>query len=90
MKNGDLESLPNIGKAIADKLRNIGIKNADDFLKLDPYVVFEKLKKKYPDMCRCALAAIVGANTGMKWHTITKKTAKKYEEMHPDVKWENC
>lgn len=86
----ELESLPNIGKTTAEKLRKIGINNADEFLKRDPYEVFDELRKKEPDLCRCALAGIVGAKQGMEWHKITKKSAAEYEKRHPEHRWGKC
>lgn len=85
-----LESLPNIGKVIAGKLRQIGIGTADEFMKKDPYAVFDELKKVDPALCRCALASIVGARAGVPWHTITKEAAKEYEKKHPGHIWGKC
>ncbi|MFH1387221.1 MAG: helix-hairpin-helix domain-containing protein [bacterium] len=86
-----LESLPNIGQTIAGKLRKIGIKSKTDFLKRDPFKVFETLLKKCdPTLCRCALASIVGARVGAPWHEITKETAKEYAKRHPRHKWGKC
>lgn len=90
LKDNTLESLPNIGKTFAQKLREIGIKDKTNFLKQDPYKIFDKLRKKEPALCRCALAGIVGASKGVKWYSITKKTAKEYEKRHPNHKWDKC
>jgi len=87
----DLTSLPNIGNIIAGKLKKIGIKTAEDFLVRDPYDVFDELRKNVdPTLCRCALASLVGAKKGKKWHTITKQTTQYYENKHPCHKWEKC
>jgi len=84
-------SLPNIGKTTAAKLERIGIKTAEQFLARDPYLVFDKLRKKVdPTLCRCALAGIVGAKRGVRWHTITKQTALEYEKRHPKHRWGPC
>ena len=86
-----LRTLPNIGKAIEEKLKRIGIDSKEEFLNKDPYEVFETLRKKVdPTLCRCALASIVGANKGIPWYKITKDTAKEYEQRHPRHKWGNC
>ena len=86
-----LTDLPNIGKTTAAKLEKIGIKTAEDFLKRDPYDVFDELRTKVdPTLCRCALAGIVGAKTGEPWHKITKKTAAEYEKRHARHKWGPC
>ena len=89
-KEDDLESVVNIRKTTADKLRKIGI-NTAEFLKKDPYEVFyELLKKVDSTLCRCALASIVGAKNGKKWYTVTKEAAKEYEKSHQVYKWGKC
>jgi nucleotidyltransferase/DNA polymerase involved in DNA repair len=92
MKGCDkLTDLPNIGKTTAAKLEKIGIKDAGDFLRRDPYKVFERLLKDVdPTLCRCALAGIVGAKTGEPWHKITKRTAEEYKKRHPRHAWGPC
>ncbi|OGD23289.1 MAG: hypothetical protein A2Y70_05650 [Candidatus Aminicenantes bacterium RBG_13_64_14] len=88
---GKLTDLPNIGKTTAAKLEKIGILTKEDFLKRDPYDVFHKLRTKVdPTLCRCALAGIVGANTGEPWHVITKNTAEEYKKRHPRHTWGPC
>jgi hypothetical protein len=86
-----LESLPNIGAVTGDKLRQIGITSKQEFLKRDPYEVFDELRKKVdPTLCRCALAGIVGAKKGVPWHKITKDSAREYEKKHPQHVWGKC
>jgi len=86
-----LKSLPNIGKTTAAKLAQIGITSKKQFLRRDPYKVFDELRKKVdPTLCRCALAGIVGAKKGVAWHQITKKSAKEYEKKHPRHVWGKC
>jgi hypothetical protein len=86
-----LESLPNIGPVIAGKLKKIGIKSKSDFLKRDPFQVFDALLKKCdPTLCRCALASIVGASVGAPWHEITKESAREYAKRHPKHQWGKC
>jgi hypothetical protein len=86
-----LNSLPNIGPTTAAKLRQIGITSRKEFLRRDPYKVFDELRKKVdPTLCRCALAGIVGARKGVPWHTITKESARTYEKKHPRHVWGKC
>ena len=90
-KGDPLTLLPNIGKDTAAKLEKIGITTAEEFLARDPYLIFEKLRKKVdPTLCRCALAGIVGAKRGVRWHTITKQAAREYEKRHPRHRWGPC
>jgi hypothetical protein len=86
-----LESLPNIGGTTARKLRQIGINSKKEFLRRDPYEVFDELRKQVdPTLCRCALAGIVGAKRGIPWHKITKNSAKEYKKRHPEHTWGKC
>ncbi len=86
-----LLSLPNMGKVTVAKLAKIGIATKEEFLKRDPYEVFDELRAKIdPTLCRCALAGIVGAKKGVPWHKITKDSAKEYEKRHPRHKWGPC
>jgi len=86
-----LRSLPNIGPTTAAKLGQIGITSKKEFLKRDPYKVFDELRKKVDStLCRCALAGIVGAKKGVRWHMITKESAREYEKKHPRHVWGKC
>jgi hypothetical protein len=86
-----LRSLPNIGTVTEKKLKQIGIRSAEDFLQRDPYDVFAELRLKVdPTLCRCALAGIVGAKLGLPWHQVTKASAREYEKRHPEHVWGPC
>ncbi len=87
----NLESLPNVGRVTADRLRRIGINTVSQFLERDPYDVFEELRTEVdPELCRCALASIVGARYGVKWHEITAQSAREYERRNPGHQWGKC
>ncbi len=94
MKNtngNELTDLPNIGKVLADKLKQIGIKDKKDFLARDPYEVFTQLLVKVDStLCRCALASIVGAKENVPWNIITKISAKEFEKRNPKHCWGKC
>ena len=49
-----LEELPNVGPAVAAKLRTIGIRQPSDLTGCDPYALFEELRVRAgrrPDPC---------------------------------------
>mgnify|MGYP001014097959 FL=1 len=86
-----LRELVNIGSVIEQKLIRIGIRTKEEFLKKDPFEVFDELLEKVdPTLCRCALASIVGAKAGLPWHKITKHAASDYQKLHPEHKWGKC
>ncbi len=90
-KTTDLQSLPNIGQVIAGKLAQIGITTVSQFMDRDPYQVFDEMRAKVdPDLCRCALASIVGAHRGVKWHKMTGESTREYERRHPEHRWGKC
>lgn len=90
-KSTSLRSLANVGPVTERKLKQIGIFSKEDFLRRDPYEVFDTLRREIdPTLCRCALASIVGAKLGQPWHRITKATAREYEKRHPDHRWGKC
>lgn len=88
LKSNLVSTLPNIGPATTKKLNQIGIITADDFLCRNPYEVFmELLTNVDPTLCRCALAALIGAKAGLPWHKITKQAAKEFERLYPKHRW---
>jgi hypothetical protein len=90
-QSASLRSLPNIGRVSEAKLKRIGISSRDEFLRRDPYEIFDELRRKVdPTLCRCALASIVGAKLGLPWHQVTKASAREYEKRHPGHEWGPC
>lgn len=88
--NNRLTSLPNIGKIMAGRIEKIGISTTDEFLEKDPFVVFNQLlKKDSTNLCRCALASVVGAKLGVPWYKITKETSIEFEKRYPQHQWKN-
>jgi hypothetical protein len=91
IKEDPLTSLPNIGKTTAAHLNKIGISTKEQFLSRDPYEVFDELLKKAdPTLCRSALAGIVGASKGVRWHLVSKESAREFAKRHPDHVWGKC
>jgi hypothetical protein len=86
-----LRELPNIGQKMAEKVVLVGITSKEEFLRRDPYEVFDELLNKVdPTLCRCALASIVGAHDGFPWHKITKETAIEFQKRYPEHSWGKC
>lgn len=86
MKNPDrktlshLEELPNIGKAIADHLRLIGIGHPRNLIGKDPFCLYEKLsaasgKRHDPCVIDVLIAAIHFMEGGdpLPWWSFTEK-----------------
>ncbi len=80
-KNQDLLSLPNLGPASVAQFKKIGITTVDEFMRRDPYQVYEELVEKEiikPHMA--ALAAFVGAYYDLPWLGVVKTIRQKYSE----------
>lgn len=64
----ELQSLRNIGPAMAKRLYKIGIKSSEQFRKLDPESVYEKLKvKEGGKLDKCVLYQLKGAILDVEW-----------------------
>lgn len=88
--SNEVETLTNIGPVMGRKLRLIGIETKQQFLRRDPYTIYaELLVKVDPTLCRCALASLVGARKGVKWHTVTKEAAAQFQRRYPNHEWAN-
>lgn len=86
-----LTALPNIGRVTADLLNKIGITTKTEFLSRDPYQVFaELLRKADPTLCQSALAGIVGASKGVRWHLVSKESAREFAKRYPRHVWGKC
>ena len=65
----NLQTLTNIGPAIADKLYLIGIRSPEEVITADPEELYQKLQKTLGcHVDRCVLYVFRGAKTGKAWH----------------------
>ncbi|MBN1181737.1 MAG: TfoX/Sxy family protein [Bacteroidales bacterium] len=70
--NSELEKLPNIGKTLAEKLINIGIKTSGELIESQSEDVFIRLNTIDETACINILYAIEGAIQGIRWHNLDK------------------
>jgi copper oxidase (laccase) domain-containing protein len=64
----NLQTLINIGPAIAEKLYKIGVRSPEEFRKADPEKLYKRLQKKLGcHVDRCVLYVFRGAKTGRPW-----------------------
>jgi hypothetical protein len=90
-EDDSLTSLPNIGRVTAAQLNKIGITTKKEFLSRDPYQVFDELLKRAdPTLCPSALAGIVGASKGVRWHLVSKESAREFAKRYPRRVWGKC
>jgi len=66
-----LESLPNIGKVLAGRLRAAGIATDTALLALGDAAAFDRLRATLPaDACTHTRLALAGAVRGVRWHSL--------------------
>jgi len=69
----ELETLPNIGKVLAQKLNEIGIFTAADLQKTGSEKAFIKLSTIDNSACINMLYALEGAIQEIRWHQLSKE-----------------
>ena len=59
-------------------------------IKKGPFVDDKLLKKVDPTLCRSALAGIVGASRGVRWHAVSQESAREFAKRYPRHAWGKC
>lgn len=65
--------LPNIGKALNDRMKEAGISNAEKLIELGAEQSFILLQAIEPDSCLNTLYTLEGAIQGIRWHNLSQK-----------------
>ena len=70
----ELETTPNIGKVLADRLRAAGIETREALEKLGDEAAFSRLRATLPeDACKHTRLALAGAVRNIRWHALDEK-----------------
>jgi DNA transformation protein len=69
-----LSDLPNIGKALEERLARVGIDNAQALRQAGSKEAFIKLHLIEGDTCYSSLCALEGAVQGKRWHYLDSET----------------
>lgn len=80
----NLDALPNIGKEVSERLKEVGICTSSDLKKAGTEQAFLRLKAKDPGACFCMLCGLEGAIQGTRWHNLPperKQELKHFFEM---------
>lgn len=76
-----LETLPNIGKVLAARLRAAGIETAAQLLQLGDAAAFRRIRTELPDdACTHTRLALAGAVRGVRWHELDAELRKRLAE----------
>jgi len=72
-----LRDLKGFGIKSEESLAQVGINSVEDFMKIDPFELYAKLKGKVKGTGLNSIYAIIGAREGLHWQEVarTQKTA---------------
>jgi DNA transformation protein and related proteins len=71
--NPTLEDLPNIGRTLAELLRETGINSPNELFEKGTIRAFLMIKAVDNEACFSKLCALEGAIEGIRWHSISKE-----------------
>ncbi|WP_432405926.1 TfoX/Sxy family protein [Wukongibacter sp. M2B1] len=71
---GQLSKLPNIGKALEEKLNNIDVLTKEELFTLGSKEAFKRIREVDKDVCFNTLCALEGAVQGIRWHNLSRET----------------
>ncbi|MCT4565561.1 MAG: TfoX/Sxy family protein [Maledivibacter sp.] len=77
---GELNKLPNIGKALEKRLNEVDIVTKDELLSLGSKEAFKKLREVDGGACLNSLCALEGAVQGIRWHYLPKEVKNDLKE----------
>ena len=68
-----MDSLKGLGPKSIKMLNTIGITSYQQFMEKDPYDIYAKLKKEFPDLSMNMLYALIGAQEDIHWQEVASK-----------------
>lgn len=74
-----LSNLPNIGKVVEAKLKEVGINYAEELIALGSKEDFTRLRIIDSGACFSMLCGLEGAVQGIRWHNLSKKDKNELE-----------
>ena len=76
----ELTDLPNIGKVVAEKLKEVGIDTPEELRKVGAEQAFIRLQTKDEGACLCMLQGLEGAVQGIRWHNLPKERKEELKQ----------
>jgi len=67
-----LRDLKGFGPKSEDILANVDIHSVDEFMEIDPYELYAKLKEKVKGTGLNSIYAIIGAREGVHWQEVSR------------------
>ena len=75
-----LRDLPNIGKVVENKLREVGIETPEQLKAIGAEQTLIRLKTVDKGACLSMLCALEGAILGIRWHQLPKERKQELKE----------
>jgi DNA transformation protein len=75
-----IESLPNIGKTLAEKLEKVGISSPEELKEVGSENALLRIRKIDSSGCYNMLCALEGAIQGIRWHGLSKERKAELKE----------
>jgi len=69
----ELTDMPNIGKIVAEKLKEVGISTPEELRAVGAEQAFIRLQTIDEGACLCMLQGLEGAVQGIRWHNLPKE-----------------
>ena len=76
----ELTDLPNIGKVVAEKLKEVGIASPEELRKVGAEQAFIRLQTIDDGACLCMLQGLEGAVQGIRWHNLPKERKEELKQ----------
>lgn len=79
-EKNQLTDLPNIGKVVAEKLKEVGIATPEELCKVGAEQAFIRLQTIDEGACLCMLQGLEGAVQGIRWHNLPKERKEELKQ----------
>lgn len=79
----ELIEMKNIGQVLADELKEVGIKNSEDLIKVGSIGAMLRLNVSY-DTCSNKLYALEGAIQGIRWHDLPSELRSELLKLYKE------
>jgi len=75
-----LTDMPNIGKVVAEKLKEVGISTPEELRTIGAEQAFIRLQTIDEGACLCMLQGLEGAVQGICWHNLSKERKEELKQ----------
>ncbi len=76
----ELTDLPNIGKVVAEQLKEVGISTPEELRTVGVEQAFIRLQTIDEGACLCMLQGLEGAVQGIRWHNLPKERKEELKQ----------